>query len=264
MPEPTTKDNLESAFFLGQNAAIRDRLVKCLRNDAFNIRPFSPPSETIEVVKQALNKVQPKIPGMKKITDPSNTFGQSMHDAVLQYKSVNGIIRSGQKLDPIVGRMTLARLDTELKNGGGGVSPAPPTPKLEFGSTRWKFSFFGNKGIFGKGVYALFIGSLEVQDSFNFDIDEVSTFGNMRGGFKGTSLGQFITAKKMHREDFDNTIADITITRQSRTLRGSIRLQKLVPEGVMNQVIPLTPFKDDSLSIDDGTLNIRGTVKANR
>ena len=50
---------------------------------------------------------------MKRITDGQNTFGQSTADAVLVYKSNNGIIRAGQKLDNIVGRGTLS--GTELK-----------------------------------------------------------------------------------------------------------------------------------------------------
>ena len=78
-------------------------MLNCLRNDSGNIRPFSTPSEAI---KEGLNRVQPKNPTMKRITDTQNTFGQATVDAVLAYKPINGIIRAGQKLDNIVGRGT--------------------------------------------------------------------------------------------------------------------------------------------------------------
>ena len=115
MANPATKNNLESSHFLSFSAAVQTRLLSCLRSDGGNIRPFSAPSEAIEAIKQGLNRVQPKNPGMKQITDTQNAFGQSTVDAVLAYKSINGIIRTGQKLDNIVGRGTLARLDTEQK-----------------------------------------------------------------------------------------------------------------------------------------------------
>ena len=113
MSNPATKTNLESEHFLSFSSAAQARLTRCLRNDGDNIRPFSAPSEAIEAIKQGLNRVQPKNPPMKRITDGQNTFGQSTVDAMLVYKSNNGIIRAGQKLDNIVGRGTLN--GTELK-----------------------------------------------------------------------------------------------------------------------------------------------------
>lgn len=204
MPNPPTKDNLESSHFLGQSAAVRQRLT---RSDSSNIRPFSPPSEAIQAVKEGLNRVQPRIPGMPRINDPENTFGESMRDAVYAYKSFNGIVRTGQPLDPIVGRMTLARLDTELKNLGRPVDPKPVV--LEFGSSKWRFSFFCNRGFFGKGINQMFIGSTEVQDSRNFDIDEVFAIGALVTGFKGETRGNFTTTKNMPAKDFSGVCATL-------------------------------------------------------
>ena len=260
MSNPATKDNLESSHFLSKSAAVRQRLTSCLRSDPAHIRPFSPPSEAIEAIKEGLNRVQPRIPGMKKITDERNTFGQSMKDAVLAYKSFNGIIRTGQPLDPIVGRGTLARLDTELKNLGAPVDPKPPV--LEFGSNQWRFSFFGNKGFFGKGIYTLFIASTDGKDSKQFAIDEVFASGGLASGFKGETRGQFSTQKKMLVKDFLGCACDINITRASQTLQGSLRLEKVVPDGVFSVSFRLPPFRDETLGLTQGTMSVRGVVKA--
>lgn len=259
MPNPATKDNLESSHFLGQSAAVRQRLTACLRSDSSNIRPFSPPSDAIEAIKEGLNRVQPGIPGMKKISDERNAFGQSMKDAVLAYKSFNGIVRTGQPLDPIVGRGTLARLDTELKNLGKPADPKPVV--LEFGSSQWRFSFFCDRGFFGKGIYQIFIGSTELQDSQNFDIDEVFASGALFTGFKGETKGTFRTQKKMLAKDFSGCICDIALTRASQSLQGTLRLEKLVPDGVFGVSFLLPRFKDDSLGLTQGTSNIRGKFR---
>lgn len=259
MANPPTKNNLESADFLSTSRAVQERLTNCLRLDAANIRPFSQPSEAIEAIKQGLNRVQPNNSGMKRITDPQNTFGQSMLDAVLAYKSINGIIRTGQKLDPIVGRGTLARLDTELKNMGKAVIPT--TPPLEFGSTNWRFGFFCNKGIFGKGIYSLFIASTQFQDSRQFDIDELAANGNLLTGFKGDAPGTFSTKKKMNAKEFDGADCIISITRQSLTLSGTMRLQKNTVSGLLDVPIVLPKFRDQTLGLNDGTVIVRGKFR---
>jgi hypothetical protein len=196
---------------------------------------------------------------MKRITDPQNTFGESMKEAVLAYKSINTIIRQGQPLDPIVGRMTLAQLDTELKNLGAPVPPPPVV--LEFGSRNWRFTFFGNKGVFGKGIFSLFIGSTELQDSQNFAIDEVFSSGNLVTGFKGETKGTFTTAKKMLAKDFIGGVCGISVTRFSQTLRGSFRIEKIVDSGVFSVSFLLPRFRDEGFSIEDGTLNVRGQLR---
>lgn len=259
MPNPPTKDNLESSHFLSQSAAVRQRLT---RSDSSNIRPFSPPSEAIQAVKEGLNRVQPRIPGMPRINDPENTFGESMRDAVYAYKSFNGIVRTGQPLDPIVGRMTLARLDTELKNLGRPVDPKPVV--LEFGSSKWRFSFFCNRGFFGKGIYQMFIGSTEVQDSRNFDIDEVFAIGALVTGFKGETRGNLTTTKKMHAKDYSGCMCDIALTRASELLQGTLRLEKIVPDGVFGVSFLLPRFRDETLGLPQGTSNIRGNLGVGR
>lgn len=262
MANPTTKNNLESAHFLSTSAAVQGRLTSCLRSDAFNIRPFSTPSEAIEAVKEGLNIVQPRIPGMDPIRDAKNTFGESMVGAVLAYKAFNGIVRTGQKLDNIIGRGTLARLDNELKNPDA-PPPTPPAP-LEFGSNVWRFTFFGNKGVFGKGIFSLFISSAQLQDSISFDITEVFSSGNLLTGFQGSSQGTFSTAKKMLAKDFGSSICDFSITRFSQTLQGNMQIQKDAAEGFLNVSFLIPRFKDDSLGFDDGTLQVRGTIPVGR
>lgn len=261
MANPPTKNNLESAHFLSKSSAVRTALTNCLRSDAAHIRPFSTPSEAIEAIKEGLNRVQPRIPGMNRITDGTNTFGQSMVNAVTAYKKFNGIVRTGQPLDPIVGRGTLARLDSELKNLGKPVDPPPVV--LEFGSNRWRFSFFGNKGIFGKGIYSLFIASTELQDSQQFAIDEVFSSGNLTTGFKGECRGTFSTTKKMLAKDFGASVSDFSVTRASQTLRGNMRLQKFIGAELLNVSFLLPAFRDETLGLTQGTVTVRGQVRAN-
>ncbi len=263
MANPATKNDLESDHFLSTSAAAQTRLTGCLRSDGANIRPFSQPSEAIQAIKEGLNRVQPTIPGMSRITDPQNTFQESMVEAVLAYKAFNGIIRAGQKLDNIVGRGTLARLDTELKNLGNPAPNPIPVP-LEFGSNQWRFTFFGNKGFFGKGIFSLFVASTQLQDSLSFDITEVFSSGNLRSGFQGSSQGTFSTTKKMLAKDFGSSVCDFSISRLSRTLQGNMQIQKDAATGFINVSFAIPRFKDESLSIDDGTLRVRGTLPSGR
>jgi hypothetical protein len=62
--------------------------------------------------------------GIPEIKDAPGDYGKDTVEAVLKYKSINGIVRTGQKLDPIVGRMTITRIDDELDNS----APTPPKP----------------------------------------------------------------------------------------------------------------------------------------
>ena len=261
MANPATKNNLESSHFLGFSAAVQTRLLSCLRSDGGNIRPFSPPSEAIEAIKQGLNRVQPKNPGMKQITDTQNSFGQSTVDAVLAYKSINGIIRTGQKLDNIVGRGPLARLDTELKNLG----PAPPFKPVfpENGSTKWRFNFFCNKGIFGKGIFQLTLASTELQDAKNFDVREIFSNGGLASGFRGTCLGTFTTTRKVLAKNFSNGVCDFSITRGASSFIQGTMLLKIISvdaEGRLDVPIVLPRFRDETLGLTQGTETIRGLL----
>src|SRR5438445_4258764 len=123
------------------------------------------------------------------ITDPPDVFGSSTAEAVFKYKGPpRNILQSFQTVpDKIVGKQTISRLDREMAALEGKGRKATP----EFGSTNWRFSFFGNKGFTGAGIYSLFIGSQEVQDSQNFSIAEQSAGGSLLAGFKGEARGTF-------------------------------------------------------------------------
>ena len=257
MANPVTKNNLESSHFLGFSAPVQTQLLNCLRNDSGNIRPFSTPSEAIEAIKEGLNRVQPKNPNMKRITDTQNTFGQSTVEAVLAYKSINGIIRAGQKLDNIVGRGTLARLDSELKNLGAAPGFTPVFP--ENGSTNFRFSFFCNKGIFGKGEFDLFISSSEIQDSVDFSVREVFAGSGLASGFKGICRGTFTTSKKLLVSRFASSVLDFTLTRASQTMRGNMRIQLLGDDNLIVSFL-LPDFKDETLGLTQGSITIRALM----
>ena len=265
MANPATKNNLESSHFLSFSAAVQTRLLSCLRSDGGNIRPFSAPSEAIEAIKQGLNRVQPKNPGMKQITDTQNAFGQSTVDAVLAYKSINGIIRTGQKLDNIVGRGTLARLDTELKNAGPAPGFKPVFP--ENGSTKWRFNFFCNKGIFGKGIFQLSVSSTELQDVGNFDVRAIFSDGGLASGFRGTCVGTFTTTKKVLAKQFNNGVCDFSITRGASSFIQGTMLFKIVSvdaAGRLDIPITLPRFRDETLGLTQGTVSIRGIAEGTK
>jgi hypothetical protein len=87
----------------------------------------------VEALQKALKKIKAASPpelGMLDIIDPPGVYGQSTANAVRRYKEVNAIQRMGQPLDEIVGRMTIIRMDDELKNlrFRPGPSPRPPSP----------------------------------------------------------------------------------------------------------------------------------------
>lgn len=239
-----TKNALESKHFLSFSAAVQARLTQCLRNDGSNIRPFSAPSEAIEAIKLGLNLVQPKNAGMKRITDGANTFGQSMADAVRIYKSNNGIIRAGQRLDNIIGRGTLAHLDTDLKNNPGIPSVPPTVPGT--GSANWRFSFFCDKALFGKGDFVLNIASTEVQEASQFSMTELTSASGLGGGFKGVSRGTFTTAKRFAVKTFGLATVEFSVTRlASSQLRGTMRIQGLA-DAALKASFTLPDFADET------------------
>lgn len=268
---PPTKDNLESAHFLSFSPAVRARLTACLRSDPAHLVPFGPPSEAVEAVKRGLNKVQPKNPPMKVITDPPNEFGQSMADAVLAYKSNNAIIRAGQRLDNVVGRMTLARLDTELAN-----QPAPkPPPPPEFGSTSFRFTFFCNKedGVLSRvRQYELFVASADGKDSGSFKVDQPFTSGTLRS-FRGQTRGVFPTAKKVLVKRFGvkgQAVTSFRLTKLSGRLQGVMNIQ-LGRAGVpstdpvlISFVLPRFVDENPSLLDGDGVVDVNGELAPRR
>ncbi len=258
MTDPTTKEDLESEHFLNTSPAVRNRLTSCLRSEAASIRPFSRPSAAIEAVKLGLNLVQPRIPSMKPITDPECTFQASMVAAVKCYKEFNGLVDPKKKLTFDIDRITLTRLDTELTTPGKLIDLSHDFP--EFGSTKWRFTFLGNRGVFGKGIYSLVIASTESQDSRQFVIQELSTGGELIGGFMGETQGTFCTDRKMLASDFETSTAIFTIIRRSGNLSGNMQLSKILAEGVQCISFELPHFHNQTIALSDGMVVIRGQV----
>jgi len=121
--EPPIKSRLESKELSTNPKPIQDRLNACLAFDPGHIQPGQT-GDHVKVIQQALNTIRGRRPdiGMIEINDPLGTWGADTTNAVFVYRSFNHIIRSGEKLDPIVGRMTLTQLDNDL------LKPAPPPP----------------------------------------------------------------------------------------------------------------------------------------
>lgn len=181
-------------------------------------------------------------------------YGKGTAAAVLAFKRKRKILNFKGKLDDIVGKLTMARLDAEMLAREGGTPtppfprprrPVPPTPRrpvpvpppvptpqvfppvvLEFGSTRWGFSFFGNKGFTGKGNYTLRIFSAELQDSRQFSIDEQSSSGDLLAGFKGECSGGFTTTKRIAASRFSSAACRFNLGKLlgSELLQGTMSL----------------------------------------
>ncbi|WP_407183431.1 peptidoglycan-binding protein [Bradyrhizobium centrosematis] len=131
MAEPPIKITLESAEFTTDvTPGIRSRLLSCLRSDPQHILPKyrgGRDGKEVEAIQQALKKINATWPAemkMPEITDKAGEYGPTTVAAVRKYKEVNAIQRTGQPLDDIVGRMTISRLDEELKNLR--LRPVPP------------------------------------------------------------------------------------------------------------------------------------------
>jgi hypothetical protein len=115
--EPQIKDHLESAeLTTNLTDAVRQRLSACLASDPSHITPGQK-GEHVKAIQDALEKIRQKFPdlGLLPITDPAGEYGKSTADAVLKYKGINAIQRSGQPLDNIVGRMTITQMDDDLR-----------------------------------------------------------------------------------------------------------------------------------------------------
>ena len=131
MAEPPIKATLESAEFTTDvTPGIRTRLLSCLRSDPKHILPKyrgGTNGAEVEAIQKALKKINATWPAemkMPEITDKAGEYGPTTVAAVRKYKEVNAIQRTGQPLDDIVGRMTISRLDDELKNLR--LRPVPP------------------------------------------------------------------------------------------------------------------------------------------
>ena len=258
MSNPATKSSLESKHFLSFGSAAKVRLTQCLRNDGANIRPFSAPNEAIEAIKRGLNRVQPKTPGMPLIVgSQTNAFDQSMINAVLAYEASKAIIRSGQPLNNVIGRGTLARLDNDLKAFGAQA------PEAILGSTRWRFTFVGDNSAFlEKGKFFLQIASAERDDSAQFALIEKSS-RNQLGSFRGSCDGTFASGRSTFAAKFGSASCTLSLTGANARLFGSI-LMSPQTEGNGPISIRLPPFRNETDSDFTGTLTVQGALSAGR
>jgi peptidoglycan hydrolase-like protein with peptidoglycan-binding domain len=130
MAEPPIKTRLQSTELTNQPTPIQDKLNACLAADSAHIKPGQK-GDHVAVIQKALNTIRLRKPdlGLPEIKDSEGDFGSDTRTAVLTYKTKNAIKRSGQPLDPIVGRMTLTRLDDDLMNGP--VPPGKPDPATD-------------------------------------------------------------------------------------------------------------------------------------
>jgi hypothetical protein len=123
MTEPSIKARLQSPELAGNPAQVQDRLDRCLASDPAHITPGQTGAH-VSVIQNALRTIARRMPTLQLpgITDKEGEYGRDTAAAVRKYKSINGIVRTGQPLDSIVGRMTLTRMDDDL------LKPLPPAP----------------------------------------------------------------------------------------------------------------------------------------
>ena len=118
MPEPPIKPSLQAPELTNHPKAIQAKLDACLASDPAHIKPGQT-GEHVAVIQKALNVIRLRAPalGLPEIKDKAGVYGPGTTAAVRQYKAIHGLQRSGQSLDPIVGRMTLSRLDDDRVQG---------------------------------------------------------------------------------------------------------------------------------------------------
>lgn len=188
----------ESDLFNGTG---REKLEACATHDLSHIFKGNH-GPHVARIQEALRKL-----GFA-VTDPPEVFDKSTSDAVFKFKGPpRNILQLGQREpDRFVGKRTIAQLDREVA-ALEGKKAAP----LTFGSTNWRFSFFGNKGFTWKGIYSLFITSLDLQDSKDFSIDEQFAGGTLLAGFKGQAAGTFNTSVKIGVERFQSSRCELNL-----------------------------------------------------
>ncbi|BDC49313.1 hypothetical protein F183_A16290 [Bryobacterales bacterium F-183] len=212
-------------------------------------------------IKDAVARVQRALRQLGfTVNDPEGIYGASTEAAVLKFKGPpRNILGPGQtRPDAIVGIQTIHRLDSEI--GGGNTPPQPP---LEFGSNKWRFTFFGNKSAFKPGVYSLFIASEEVPDSQSFNMSELSADGDLISGFKGETRGTFQTASKFKAVDFNNAVSNLFIDKKGRLITGFVQLT--VPAKSLTLNLKFATFENEGLlgSFSNGTLLVKGDIRKN-
>jgi len=210
-------------------------------------------------IKDAISRIQQALRKLGfTISDPAGVYGASTEAAVLKFKGPpRNILGPGQtRPDAIVGIQTIHRLDEAISNS------APPSPVvLEFGSTNWRFSFFGNKGFSGKGNYDLFIASTEGSDSRSFTMNELFADGDLIGGFRGETRGVFTTPRKVVASDFHAATSALSIRKQMKSLTGFLQLNVAAKQFIIN--LNFAPFQEErklGAALTSGILAVRGQI----
>ncbi|KRE24592.1 hypothetical protein ASE66_05015 [Bosea sp. Root483D1] len=155
MANPQIKAKLQSARLATDPAQdVKSRLKQCLESDAFNIGPHSQPNKTLSaailILQRSLNGIRDKFqwgvgpdgvtPGMPRSPE-TGAYDEGTKAAVQWYKEFNGVRRSHQqRVDNIIGRMTISQIDNDLLASGPKPKPAPsPTPPPNPSAAGWTF-----------------------------------------------------------------------------------------------------------------------------
>lgn len=248
---------LSSQLFTEESPG-RDALKRCSETHAGHfLRGMSTPPP----IKDAIARIQKALRQLGfTISDAPGVYGASTEAAVLKFKGPpRNILGPGQtKPDAIVGIQTIHQLDAAISN-------KPPAPVLEFGSDTWRFTFFGNKGFTGTGIYSLFIASTQLSDSANFSMTELFDTGDLIGGFRGETRGQFKTPRKVLAKDFHGATSALSIQKQRSSLNGFLQLNVASKQFIVNLIF--TPFQEErSLggALTSGTLLVNGQIQIRR
>jgi len=214
-------------------------------------------------IKDAIGRIQTALRQVGlTVSDPAGVYGASTEAAVLKFKGPpRNILGPGQtRPDAIVGIQTIHRLDEAISPG---APPAPVVP--EFGSTSWRFTFFGNKGLSGNGVYDLFVSSAELRDSKSFNLNELFATGDLIGGFRGETRGIFTTPRKLLASDFSGASSSLFIQKQRKSLNGFLQLNVAAKQFLVN--LNFAPFQEERVlggALTSGTLLVKGQIVARR
>lgn len=128
MATPQIKNKLESPeLTANQPVQVRAKLNACLASDPSHIKRDDT-GDHVKAIQDALGIIRQRRPelGLPSITDTPGEFKASTAEAVKRYKDKNAIIRPGQPLDDVVGRMTITQIDNDLLRP---VKPNPDPPK---------------------------------------------------------------------------------------------------------------------------------------
>jgi len=129
MAGPQIKSRLESPEFTTQpSPQVQKRLQACLDSDPAHIK-LNDHGDHVKVIQDVLESLRLRLPDLgllQIVSDKPGFYGEDTAKAVKRYKEINAIVRPGQPLDDIVGRMTITQMDNDLLHGP--PAPGPPKP----------------------------------------------------------------------------------------------------------------------------------------